>query len=64
MCGVHLVARYKCISEDKVSHFCMVAKQAESWRKQGDEASSTAVSSTRSYSTLLRHYTKRANQPI
>ena len=52
MWGVHLVARYKCISEDKVSHFCMVAKQAESWRKQGDEASSTAVSSTRSYRTL------------
>lgn len=64
MWGVHLVARYKCISEDKVSHFCMVAKQAESWRKQGDEASSTAVSSTRSYGTLPSDYTRRANEPI
>lgn len=64
MWGVHLVARYKCISEDKVSHFYLVAKQAESWRKQGDEASSTAVSSTRSYGTLLRDYTGRVNQPI
>ena len=64
MWGVHLVARYKCISEDKVSHFCMVAKQAESWRKQGNEASSTAVSSTGSYGTLPSDCTRRANQPI
>ncbi|KXB75562.1 hypothetical protein HMPREF3185_00761 [Porphyromonas somerae] len=42
----------------------MVAKQAESWRKQLDEASSTAVSSTRSYGMLPSGYTKRANQPI
>lgn len=64
MWGVHLVARYKCISEDKVSHFYLVAKPARSRRKQGDEASSTAVSSTRSHGTLPSDYTKRANQPI
>ncbi len=42
----------------------MVAKQAESWRKQGDEASSTAVSSTGSYGMLPSNDTGRKNQPI
>ena len=64
MWGVHLVARYKCISEDKVSHFYLVAKPARSRRKWWYKQRPTATSGTWSYGTLPSDYTKRVNQPI